>query len=517
MTRRPGFDPQAAPAQQHKVLPELHRRALLALAGAGPAGLWLASANPAQAATPGLDEPPPPQAQRPLLLPDIDSFKLPNGLQVVVVQRTALPVVSLHLLVQAGPETDPPGRPGVAEMTSALWSKGARRAGKAVPAATLARQAEALGSGLDSASGWGASSLAMTVTRPHLAPALSLMADVLRQPLLADDELERARAQALDGLRVTLGSPAEVAALVLRRAYWGDVPHGRVAPPAALQRLRRDDLLAFQARWVRPDLAALVLVGDVDAAQARALADRWLGDWAAPAVAAPAAVAAAPQPFASPLVLVDMPGSGQSSVAVAAPYIASKLADRSERFAGLVAQAVLGGGYSARLNQEVRIQRGLSYGASGGVESFAAGGMFSARAQTAHATAGEVLQLLRHEITRLADAPPSAAELAARQASLVGSFARRLETTAGLAALLAGQWAQGRPLADLQSYVPGVLAVTPAQVQAFAKAWWPAAALRAVVVGDLAAAEPGLVAQDPAALRLSMATLDLESSSLRLP
>ena len=490
----------------------LSRRSALARAG-----LWLGAVGAAQAGTPGLDEPPAPQPQRPLVLPAFDIFQLPNGLDAVVVQRPALPVVTLKLLVRAGNEADPPGRAGVAAMTAALWSKGARRGGKAVSAAALARQAEALGSGLDTGSGWGASSVAMTVTRPHLAQALALMADVLRQPLLAVDELARARTQALDAWRVTLGSPGDVADLVLRRAFWGDVPQGRAVPAAALQRLRREDLLAFQGRWVRPDRAALVLVGDVDATQARALASRWLGDWAAPAAAAPMVVAAAPQPLDAPLVLVDMPGSGQSVVAVAAPFIGSGGADRAQRFAGLVAQAVLGGGYSARLNQEVRIKRGLSYGASGGAESFAGGGMFSARAQTAHATAAEVLQLLRSEITRLADAPPGADELAARQATLVGSFARRLETTDGLAQLITGQWAQGRPLADLAGYVPGVLAVTPDQVQAFAKAHWPAASLRAVVVGDLAAAGPCLAALVPAALRLTTDTLDLESGTLRQP
>ena len=492
--------------------PALSRRSALALALTGP---WLGGAGPARAGSPGQDEPPPPQPQRPLELPGIDSFALPNGLAVVLVQRPALPVVTLRLLVRAGPEADPPGRPGVAAMTVALWSKGARRGGKLVPAATLARQAEALGSGLDTESGWGASSVSLTVTRPRVADALSLMADVMRHPVLAPDELERARAQALDGWRVTLGSPGEVAGRVLRRAFWGDVPHGQVAQAAALRRLRRDDLLAFQARWVRPDHAVLVLVGDLDAGPARARARRWLGDWAAPALDLPQALVAAPRPLGAPLVLVDMPGSGQSGVAVAAPYIGSGAAERPQRYAGLVAQAVLGGGYSARLNQEVRIRRGLSYGAGGSAESFAGGGMFSAHASTAHATAAEVLALLRGEIVRLADAPPGADELAARQATLVGSFAGRLETSGGLAALLAGQLAQGRPLADLQAYVPGVLAVTPDQVQAFARAHWTGPALRAVVVGDLAAAGAGLAALAPEALRLPLGELNLESDKLR--
>ncbi len=470
-----------------------------------------------QAGTPGLDEPPPPQPQRPLQLPDLQQTRLANGLDLVVAPRPGLPVVTLQLLLRAGTEADPSGQSGVAAMLATLWPKGALRNGRPVPAATLAHQAEALGGGLDTNSTWGSSSLGMTVSSPRLGQALALMSDVLRHPLLAANELERARAQALDSLRVTLGNPADVAALALRRVFWGDVPHGQVAPPAALQRLQRADVLAFQARWVRPDQVALVVVGDVSMVQVQALAQRLLGDWRAPAAPVPTLALAPPAPLAAPLVLIDMPGSGQSAVAVAAPYIASNLADRPQRYAGQVAQAVLGGGFSARLNQQVRIQRGLSYSVSGGAVSFLPGGMFSASAQTQHATAAEVLQLLRGEITRLADNPPGAEELAARQATLVGSFARQLETTAGLAALLAGQWVQRRPLADLATYAPSLLAVTPAQVQAFARQHWQADGLRAVVVGDLGAAADGWATPGPQALRLPITELDLEQTGLRKP
>ena len=481
--------------------------------------ILLAGAPPSQAGTPGADEPPLAQPPRPLTLPTLHESTLANGLTVVVAPRPALPVVSLTLLLRAGPELDPPGRPGAAAMTSTLWPKGALRAGRPVPAAELARQAEALGGALDSHSGWGASTLSMTVSSPRMDEALALLADVLRRPLLAADELARARTQALDGLRVTMGNPSDVAALALRRSFWGGSAYGQVATPAALQRLQRADVQAFQAAWVRPDRVALVLVGDVTPEHGLALAQRLLGDWraSAPAPAAPpspSAPAATAAPAAA-LVLIDMPGSGQSSVALAAPYIGSGLAERPERYAGLVAQAVLGGGYSARLNQQVRIQRGLSYGVSASAESQPGGGMFTASAQTNHPSAAEVLQLLRSEVTRLADAPAGADELAARQATLVGSFARRLETTSGLSALLVGQLAQGRPLADLVNYTPGLLAVTPAQVQAFARRHWQAAGLRAVVTGDLAAAGDSLTT--PPALRLTLGELDLAQPGLRKP
>jgi zinc protease len=485
--------------------PGVARRSMLAGALLLPAGLL---------ATPGVDEPPPVAAPRPLELPTLHEFTLANGLRGVVAPRTSLPLVSLTLLVLAGPETDPPGRPGVAAMTSSLWPKGALRDGRPVSASVLARQAEALGSALDVRSSWGASLLQMTVTTPRVDEALALMSDVLRRPLLAADELERARSQALDALRVTLGSPGEVAAMALRRAFWGAVPHGAVAPPAAIQRLQRTDLQAFQSLWVRPDRVALVLAGDIGAEQAQALAQRLLGDWRAPAHAAPVLALTPPSPIAQPLVLIDMPGAGQSGVAVAAPFVTSDAADRRT---GLVAQAVLGGGYSARLNQEVRIKRGLSYGVSASAESFERGGMFSAQAQTNHPTAAQVLQILRGEVARLADAPPAADELAARQATLIGGFARRLETNGGVSALVVNQLAQGRPLADLAAHVPALRAVTPAQVQAFAREHWAAGQLRAVVVGDLSAAGPALAALAPQALTLKMADLDLEQPGLRKP
>ena len=487
-----------------------------ALAGALTGAIALPAALLANraAAAPGVDEPPLPQPPRPLQLPAFSQQTLANGLTVVVAPRPGLPLVSLTLALRVGPEADPAGRPGVADMLATLWPKGATRGGRRVGASEIARQAEALGSALDARSSWGASTLAMTVTTARAEAALALMADVLRRPLLAADELERARAQVLDALRVTLGDPGEVARLVARRSFWGDAPHGRVAPPAAVQRLALADVQAFQSTWVRPDQVALVLAGDTTPEAGLALAQRLLGDWRAPAAPPPALALAPPRPLDKPLVLVDLPGAGQSSVVVAAPFVAQDAADRP---VALVANAVLGGGYSARLSQVVRIQRGLSYDARSLAESFAGGGMVAAQSQTNHPTAAEVLALLRGELTRLAEAPPTVDELAARQATLVGGFARRLDTTAGLSAVLVGQWAAGRPLADLSRHVPAILAVTPAQVQAFARQHWTAGALRAVVVGDLAAAGDALGAQQPGTLRLRLSELDLEQPGLRKP
>jgi zinc protease len=465
------------------------------------------------AATPGVDAPPLPQPARAIAVPALVEQRLDNGLSLVVTERHDLPLVSALLMVRAGPERDPPSRAGMAELTSALLTKGARRGGSIVPATAIAQQAEALGSTIDAGSAWRASTLAMTVATPMLPDALALLADLWRVPTLAADELDRARKQALDDLRVTMGDPAEVAGLAIRRAWWGASPYGTSATAATLGRITRDDVQRFHAQCYRPEQTVLVLAGDTTPEEALVLATRTLGDWrGSNAAAAPEPSASPPRPAVPPLVRIDMPGSGQSGVIVAAPFVPM---GSPERLIGQVANAVLGGGYSARLNQVVRIERGLSYGAWSHTESQPGGGVVLAQTQTRHSAAAEVLALMRDEIVRVADVPPSVDELAARQASLTGSFARRLTTTSGLAGMIVNQIAQERPLGELAQYVDGVMAVTAAQVRDFARRHWTTGALRAVAVGDLKAAGPAL--DEDRALTLSLATLDLGQPALMAP
>ena len=467
----------------------------------------LLAALQAGAATPGVDAPPQPGPPRPVVVPPLSDERLPNGMRVIVVPRGGVPLVTATVLVRVGPEADPPERAGLADMTATLLTKGARRGGRTVGASDIARQADALGGTLAGGSAWRASNVAMTVTVPKLDEALALMADVVRQPMLAADELERARVQALDGLRVAFSEPGQVASFALRRAYWGASPLGAVPTPASLQRLSRDDVLRFHRTWYRPDVAVLVLAGDVTPTQGMALARRHFGTWRHPGSAKPEVPPAPARPAAPPLVVVDMPGSSQSAVTVAAPFVAIGAADRR---AAQVASAVLGAGYSSRLNTEVRIKRGLSYGAAAHGETHPEGGMLIAQAQTQPATAPAVLDVMRQEMARLAREAPAADELAARQAVLIGGFARRLETTGGLAALVSALVTQDRPLEEMARYTEEILAVTPQQVRdASARLWGDASTLRAVVAGDAARGGDALRAVDGVTKVVPLQKLDL--------
>ncbi len=477
---------------------------------------WLAVACvPALAATVALPDAPPPGPARAIQVPAITTQMLDSGLRVVVAPRPGLPLVTAQVLLLAGREADPADKTGLAALTTSMLARGARREGQPVDAATLARQAEALGSTLDTATGWRSSLLSMTVTTPKLPAALALMADVVRQPLLTADELDRERARAIDALRVALDNPGSVAGLAAARAWWGDSVYGRTATPASLGRISAEDLRAFHAAHWRPDRVVLVLAGDLDPAQARALAHQAFGTWARPATPAPVAQVSPAAPTLPPVLWVDLPGSGQSAVAVSVPVPPQGHADEA---VGDVAQTLLGGGYSARLNQAIRIERGLSYGAFGTSEAHPTGGRWTGQAQTKHASAAEVAQLMRDAVARLTREAAPESELAARKASRLGHVARQLETTAGLAGLVAGEVAAGRDPAALSQRVDALRAVTPEQVRAYAARWWDPATLRVVIAGDWQAAGTTLQTLGPPTevRRLPKAELDLDRADLGL-
>ncbi len=510
-------------------MPSIGRRKLLAAlpsAALGLGGGW----RLAGAATPGVDAPPLAQPARTVLIPPLHEHRLANGLSLLVVPRRGLPLVHASLLLRTGALADPQRQCGLAAMTATLLTKGAQRAGKAVDAVQIARLAESLGGSLDSGSGWRQTSLGMTVTTPRLPQALALMADCAQFPSLSNAEFERARAQALDGLRVALESPGELASQLARRQFWGDSAYGQITTLASLQRLGADALRTLHQQTFRPEQAALVLAGDISPEAAQRLAEMLLGFWgrprdlptagvghasATPPSALASAVALPPQPAASRTLLLDMPSAGQSAVLLAMPFAAARAHSSSaQRRVAQLANAVLGGGYSSRLNQEIRIKRGLSYGVFSDAESHPEGGMLTAQAQCDHAKAAAVLQQMRTEVARLGESEVPAQELAARQAALVGAFGRRVETAAGLAALVAGQWVAQRPLDELGRHVAEVQAISAAQIRDFAQAHWAADGLRGVVVGHLAQAGSTLDDAPGPQRRLAVTRLDLDQPDL---
>lgn len=455
--------------------------------------------------------PPPPAAPREAKLPQPVEKTLANGLRVIVVPKHDIPLVAARLLVRTGGAADPAGRDGLAQLTATVLTKGT----KTRTAEQIARGVEALGATISADAGWDSSTVDLSVMSANLPKAIEYVADVARNATFAAKELERERAQMIDALQVELTEPAPVARLAASRLVFGDAAyaHNLGGMPATLQKIVRADLVKFHAAHYRPDNAVLVLAGDVKAEDAFKLAEAQFGAWKRGAGAASSPKPAALRPASPRVIVIDMPESGQAAVVVARTGI--RRGDPAYMQA-LVANSILGGGYSSRLNQEIRIKRGLSYGASSSFEARADVGPFTARTQTKHESAAEVAELITAEMGRLADAEVLEAELTPRKAVLIGEFAQSLETTSGIVNRVSALALYGLPLDEINRYISGVQGVTAEQVRKFAASNLGAKDVSIVVAGDAKQFVEPLKKQFGEVEVIPVADLDLLSPTLRV-
>ena len=442
-------------------------------------------------------------------LPTASERVLNNGLRVIVAHDGSLPLVTAQMTIKGGAAADPAGKAGLADFTASLLNQGAGSRS----AEQVARDIEALGAQLSADAGWDGARIDLEALTAKLPQSMAIFADVVRRPTFADEELERLRARTLDSLEVTLQQPGELARFAAADAVFAGTPYGHVlnGTPASIKRFARADVTGFHQTWYRPDNAVLVLTGDITPDQGFALAERAFGDWRKPSAPLPQVKVAAPQ--AKPRVIViDLPGTGQAAVELYIPAIA-----RSDPryYQAMVANAVLGGGYSARLNEEVRVKRGLSYGASAVLDARRGVGPIAAQAQTKNESAVEVADLMLQQVAGLKSDPPKADEMTARKATLTGGFGRSVASNDGLASYLSGLANQGVDLGEINRYAPSVEAVGAAQVEAMAAQIFDPSRATLVVAGDAKAFGAQLKAKYPQAEIIPADQLNLDSPTLR--
>ncbi len=457
----------------------------------------------------GVQTPPPPGEPHEIKLPEPVEKTLANGLRVIVVERAGLPILSAHLVIKSGGEVDPAGGAGAMEMLATLLMRGAGK--RSAP--QIAQAIEALGGTIETGAGWDETAAKLTVMAGQAPAALEILGDVVRRPVLAAAEVERLRAETLDELRVKMEEPGTLAKAAAARVIFGDGPYGHMlsGTPKSVAHLSRAQLAKLHATCFRPDNAVLVFAGSVTAEQGFAWAEQFFGDWKKPAASLPA-VRVAEAPAKPRVVIIDMPNAGQAAVVVGKTAVARKAADY---FPGVVASAVLGGGYSARLNAEIRVKRGLTYGASSDLGARRLGGAFIAVAQTKNSAGPEVAVLMRAELDRLGAEPVPAEELTPRTSTLTGEYGRSLETNDGFATRLAGWAVLDVPLGTLNTYPGEVRAVAPDAVRKFAREHLQSAGTCVVIAGQAESFRATLGGVFKDAEIISQKALDLDSISLR--
>lgn len=405
---------------------------------------------------------------------------LGNGLRVIVIPNREVPFVTMTLGLMAGASTENPERPGAASMACAMLTKGT----KSRSADAIAEELDRLAIGIGGSAGHDSATVTASALSDRFGDAMKALAEVVLEPTFPADELETLRGQTSSGLMIQERQPAYQADREMEKLVFGDHPYSRPAGGtlADLKKLSAEDLAAWWTRHARPDAAVLLVAGDVTSEAAFAAAESRFGAWAKPAEEAAATPAPAfPAPRPTRIFLVDKKGAVQSQIRVGHLGITRAHPDH---VTAEVMDQVFGGSFTSRLNAKLRVEKGLTYGISGGFSPRRDGGAFVISTFSKTPATAEAVRTILDEVKRLLVDAPTPEELDAARSFLTGKFARDRETPQDVAQDLWLLESLSLPADYHETFVKGAAATTSEQVLAAAKKLVNPATLAIVVVGD---------------------------------
>ncbi|MBL8879340.1 MAG: insulinase family protein, partial [Phycisphaerales bacterium] len=386
--------------------------------------------------------------------PKFVSRTLPNGIKVMVVENHEIPYVSASLNLRYGAFAE--AKTGAASMACGMLTKGTSTHTDAQLSEELEMYAISLGASADADD----ASVNLSCVSDQVDRGMKLMGGIVRTPTFPDDEFEKLRKQVRTGLAISSVEPGYVADRELRRRLYGDAhPYSRTGTGelADVDALSVADARDWWKKHARPDAAVLIFAGDIAPSRAYALAEATFGDWKAEGPLPPVNVAPIPAAQATHIYLVDKAGS-QSQIRLAAPGM---MRSHPGYFTSRMVSDYFGGAFSSRLNETIRVKKGLTYGASGGFSAARFGGSF--RVSTFSKTEGvaDAVQTSLDEIQRLRNEAPSDKELAKARDYFLGSFAGQRETPQAVAGDLWLIESENLPADYLKQLMDGVSAATP--------------------------------------------------------
>ncbi|BAL92558.1 putative M16-family peptidase [Actinoplanes missouriensis 431] len=414
----------------------------------------------------------------PDLVPDADLHlpheaerRLSNGLTVIAIRRSAVPLVELRLRI-------PFGRAPLAPAT--LLSQALFTGTSALSSIDLAAELQAVGGSL--AAGLDPDRLLISgnALADGLDRTLELLAGVLTDATYPAEEVATERERLVDSIQVALSQPAHLVRVALLKRIYDTHPYAVQTPtPDEIRSVEPAGLRELHAERVRPAGATLVLVGDIDPDQAIDVAEKVLGGWTGSAP--DGVIPATPEIRTGPLLLVDRPGSVQSSLRLALPGITRTDPDYA---AFTVANLIFGGYFSSRWVENIREDKGYTYGSHSVVEHFVAGSTWQGAAEVATEVTGPSLLETLYELGRIASLPPGEEELEQARRYALGTLRLGMSTQSGLAGLASVYAGFGLRLEHLREHSEAIAAVTREEVFAAGARYLAPSRAVTVVLGD---------------------------------
>lgn len=447
--------------------------------------LGLALAGFAQAATPLPKDLPAYGPDKPLPTPQIAQRSLPNGLTVWVVPRDGLPKVNVALAVLGGNAADDAATPALSDMMARLLNEGtASRSSR-----DIAEALQAIGGDYNVGTDNDSINIRASALSSHASQLLALVADTALHPSFPANEVVLAKANALQSLKVQEADPDWQAQRAFAHAAFGDHPYSRDSlNEASVQAASPDSLRALHDARFRPDRALLVIVGRIDANTAFHLVEQQFGDWKATGKAL-ADTAPVPREAAPQRLLVPRDGAVQSNIRYGRPAVP---ANDPDYIPLTVANTILGGGFTSRITQDIREDKGYSYSPWSRFSANRVGGSTLASVDVRNEVTGATLAELAKLYDSMASQPATTEELTGAKRLVGGIYLLRNQIQGALTGTLANYWVDGLPPSFLGSYVAEANKVTTEQVQAMGRKYFAAKDQSIVIVGDAKAIDAQL-------------------------
>jgi predicted Zn-dependent peptidase len=363
-----------------------------------------------------------------LSFPNIERATLSNGLEVVFARRATVPVVNIAVSFDAGYAADANGTLGVANFTTAMLDEGAGK----LDALELAAELETLGATLGAGSNLDSTIVSMSALTDNLEDSLAIFGDVLLRPTFAESDIERVRKLILSSIAQQQARPTSIAINTLPPLMYGDghaygIPFSGTGTAQSVAEITREQLISFKQQWLRPDNARLFVVGDTTLATIVDLLEDELGDWQAKGTKPTKSIAEVALPEQGRVIIIDRPGSAQSLI------LAGHLVPPTGVANNIAIQAMnetLGGTFTARVNMNLREDKGWAYGAYTFMQDAKGQRPFFVYAPVqTDKTVASIAELLKEINAYQADRPPTVAELAAVVADNTRSLPGQYETS----------------------------------------------------------------------------------------
>jgi zinc protease len=427
-------------------------------------------------------------------LPDIQRATLSNGLEVVLAERHDVPMINLSLQMKNGHATDPIDQSGLASFSMSMLTEGTKK----YDALELSEQLEELGTDLYTSTGLDSSSINLSTLKSNFIKSLKIFNEVITEPAFEETEIERKKFRWLAALDQSLLNPTGIASYVIPGILYGENHpyakpfNGDGTKESISWGITREDLVNYQKSYINPSNATLIVVGDTTLQDLLPKLESELGDWKDDVFYSDSALDYSLKTTSSErkVYLIDKPGAIQSLIV--AGQLLPGMGTEDEIDIGFM-NAVMGGSFTARINMNLREDKGWSYGARSRLSSYKGPRpmLVSAPVQT-DKTIQSIEEIIREYNEYLSDRPAEETELEkiikGRALALIGEF----ETFGALMSGLANIVKFNRPDDFLETLPQKYRSIEVVDVNATAQEYLRPKEWTWVIIGDLSQIEQGI-------------------------